>query len=66
MTGLTVAAGIYSTSTCQFIEYDSDELLHEWHQLKDFTQRRFTQSIETATSAAKQSKSQAARLPQQP
>jgi hypothetical protein len=29
MTGLSVAAGIYSTSTGQFIEYHSDELATE-------------------------------------
>jgi hypothetical protein len=32
MTGLSVAAGIYSTSTGQF-EYDPDELAAEWERL---------------------------------
>jgi ATP-dependent exoDNAse (exonuclease V) beta subunit len=33
MTGCTVAAGIYSTSTGQFIEYDFDELANEWERI---------------------------------
>jgi len=33
MTGLSVAAGIYSTSTGQFIAYDEGELTREWEQL---------------------------------
>jgi ATP-dependent exoDNAse (exonuclease V) beta subunit len=33
LTGLSVAAGIYSTSTGQFIEYDEGELTREWEQL---------------------------------
>jgi ATP-dependent helicase/nuclease subunit A len=33
MTGLPVAAGIYSTSIGQFVEYDSDELAAQWEQV---------------------------------
>jgi hypothetical protein len=35
MTGITVDAGIYSTSTGQFIEYDSDGLAIEWQRLRN-------------------------------
>jgi len=35
MTGLNIAAGIYSTSTGQFIEYDSDELASEWERINN-------------------------------
>jgi ATP-dependent helicase/nuclease subunit A len=34
MTGMSVDAGIYSTSTGQFIAYDRDELAREWERLR--------------------------------
>jgi ATP-dependent exoDNAse (exonuclease V) beta subunit len=37
MTGMSVAAGIYSTSTGQFIDYDRNELGREWEKIKDAT-----------------------------
>ena len=42
MTGFTAAAGIYSTSTGQFIEYDSDELAREWEQVSRLSPDQFT------------------------
>jgi ATP-dependent exoDNAse (exonuclease V) beta subunit len=36
MTGMSVNAGIYSTSIGQFIAYERDELEREWKRLKDF------------------------------
>jgi ATP-dependent exoDNAse (exonuclease V) beta subunit len=36
MTGMPVAACIYSTSTGEFVIYDPDELASEWNRLRDF------------------------------
>ncbi len=40
-----VAAGIYSTSTGQFIDYDSDELAREWERLRNLTQLGLTAEL---------------------
>jgi ATP-dependent exoDNAse (exonuclease V) beta subunit len=39
MTGMAVDAGIYSTSTGQFVVYDHDELDCEWERLRSLPQR---------------------------
>ena len=41
MTGLTVAAGIYSTSTGQVIEYSSEELASEWERTSNLPPQDF-------------------------
>ncbi|HYY12910.1 MAG TPA: UvrD-helicase domain-containing protein [Chthoniobacterales bacterium] len=38
MSGTTVAAGIYSTSIGEFIDYDSDELAAEWERIRSLWQ----------------------------
>jgi hypothetical protein len=34
MTGLSVAAGIYSTAAGKFVTYDATELAQEWERLR--------------------------------
>jgi hypothetical protein len=45
MTGLSVDAGIYSTPTGQFIEYDSDELATEWERVRNLSQPAFAAEL---------------------
>jgi ATP-dependent exoDNAse (exonuclease V) beta subunit len=45
MTGAPINAGIYSTSTGEFVLYGSDELAAEWERLRNLPPENFTGEI---------------------
>jgi hypothetical protein len=45
MTGMSVDAGIYSTSTGQSVIYERDEIAGEWKRLKSLPQGELTATI---------------------